>query len=141
MPASESGSYLLLLHLERPATLRIGALGVHALPAGYYLYAGSALGSGGLGARLGRHLRREKRRHWHIDYLLEAAEVVEVWVVRGGERRECDLARAALALPCASAPIPRFGASDCRCPAHLVHLPRRPRREEVGMGVEGYGAL
>ena len=32
---------------------------------------------GGLDARVARHLRAEKKLHWHIDYLLERASVTE----------------------------------------------------------------
>ena len=135
--AEDRGSYLLLLCLAQAVTLRIGALGDHALPPGYYLYAGSALGSGGLAARLARHMRQSKKRHWHIDYLLEAAELLEIWVVRSEERRECDLARSALALPGAGLPIPRFGASDCRCAAHLIRLERRPALHELQASAAG----
>jgi Uri superfamily endonuclease len=37
--------------------------------AGYYFYFGSAKGSGGLQARLLRHISMEKKKFWHIDYL------------------------------------------------------------------------
>jgi len=107
--------------VAEPVTLRIGRLGTHEFPAGYYAYAGSALGPGGLAARVGRHLRREKRLHWHIDYLLEAAEVVDVRVEPGSERRECEWARRLLAAGGAVV-APGFGASDCRCATHLVFL-------------------
>jgi Uri superfamily endonuclease len=41
------------------------------LPAGRYLYCGSAKGPGGLKARLSRHMRRGKSVRWHIDRLTE----------------------------------------------------------------------
>ena len=34
-------------------------------------------------------------------------------------------------LPGARLLVPRFGASDCRCPGHLVYLPRRPLDREI----------
>jgi len=121
------GTYILVLKLEHPLRLRIGALGEFAFPAGYYLYVGSALN--GLERRLERHLRREKRTHWHIDYLLRHAEVVEIWYTISDQRLECHWAAVARALPGASLPAPGFGASDCGCPAHLVYLPTPPDRE------------
>jgi len=118
---SEPGSYLLILRLAQATTLRVGRLGVFDFPAGYYAYCGSARGPGGLAARVGRHLRGEKRRRWHIDYLLDVAEVVDVWGETGVERQECAWARRLLDAG-GKVIAPGFGSSDCRCPAHLVYL-------------------
>jgi len=118
----EPGAYLLFVELAAPRVLDIPKLGKPILAAGRYAYCGSAHGPGGLRARIGRHLRRDKAQHWHIDRLTAAGRVVRVRAVPGG--RECDLARELLALPGASVPVPGFGSSDCRaCPAHLVALP------------------
>jgi Uri superfamily endonuclease len=117
----DSGVYALLLELRRSATVRAGSLGELRLPAGRYVYVGSA--RRGLAARLTRHCRREKRLRWHIDYLRPAAEVVGavVWPWRQG--RECRLARALLSEGLGQIAASRFGASDCRCPAHLLVVP------------------
>lgn len=127
----ERGTYALLLRLDAPETVIVGALGALTFPAGWYLYLGSAQGPGGLAARLARHRRRgNKRFHWHIDYLRAVAALVEVWT-SVGERQECDWATAAAALPGAHVVAPRFGASDCRCPTHLLHYVRRPEASEL----------
>ncbi len=118
------GTYALLIRVAEPIEITPGRLGTFQLDSGWYVYVGSALGPGGLAARVGRHLRPagEKRPCWHIDYLTAQVSVSQVvWVV-GDERRECQWARWLLALPGASAPIPGFGASDCDCPAHLIRL-------------------
>jgi len=116
------GIYALLITLDRSRNICIGRRGRFRFPAGFYLYVGSALGPGGLGGRLGRHLRAEKRLHWHIDYLLHAtgAHITQMWATEGTARRECDWAHAALQLPGARIVIPHFGSSDCRCAAHLL---------------------
>jgi Uri superfamily endonuclease len=127
------GVYVLHLYLSQPCCLQIGRLGIFNFDCGSYLYAGSALGPGGLRARLGRHLRGAGPPHWHIDYLRAAAEVVgfiwleaeaSAWPAPAGLSPECRLARCLAAHPAASIPAPRFGSSDCRgrCPAHLVAL-------------------
>jgi sugar fermentation stimulation protein A len=85
---------------------------------------GSALG--GLGARLRRHARLTKRRHWHVDALREVASLVAVVARPGRERLECAVAAQVCGWPGASRPVPRFGASDCRCAGHLIHVDRRP---------------
>ena len=121
LPATP-GSYLLLFALAAPLTIHAGRLGALDLLPGMVAYTGSALGPGGLRARVGRHLRAEKRPHWHIDALTAAAPVSAVWLAESGMRLECVWARALLDLPGSGLPAPRFGASDCACPAHLIRL-------------------
>jgi Uri superfamily endonuclease len=123
---SQKGTYGLLLHLSRPQQITVGRLGDFAFAAGYYLYLGSALGSGGLAARLKRHWRAEKGPFWHIDYLRQVGEITAVCWLESPERHEHGWAAAAQQLPGATIPVPRFGASDCRCPAHLFHFEQLP---------------
>ena len=119
---AEPGAYLLLIELAAPLALDIPSLGAATLPPGRYAYGGSAYGPGGLRARIGRHLRRDKALRWHIDRLTAAGRAIGLRAVPGG--RECDLVRGLLDLPGTSVPLPGFGSSDCRsCPAHLVALP------------------
>jgi histidyl-tRNA synthetase len=115
------GAYALRIRLARAARITVGALGAIRFPAGDYVYAGSARGRGGIRARVTRHLRRDKRPHWHVDHLTARGRVVEVAAFPGGD--ECAVLAALLALPGATAPVARFGATDCpTCPAHLVML-------------------
>lgn len=87
---------------------------------GIYVYCGSAFGPGGIRARVERHLRTDKKPHWHIDRLSARATCIDVKTYPVG--RECDLV-AALISERAVAPVPGFGSSDCRnCAAHLVRL-------------------
>jgi len=57
MTDAEPGTYALLLKLDKQERITVGRLGTFDFPAGYYLYVGSALGPGGLQARLARHRR------------------------------------------------------------------------------------
>lgn len=124
MRAGEPGTYILVIELEHDAHIQVASLGVIRFRAGSYLYVGSALG--GLEARLARHLRQEKRLHWHIDYLLQWGRIREVWYHSGPEHLECawagTLARAEGVSPFASP----FGASDCGCHAHLFYAEAMP---------------
>jgi Uri superfamily endonuclease len=122
--ASDAGTYVLLLRLATPVELVVGRLGRLQFRAGWYVYIGSALG--GLGARLRRHARQSKPRHWHVDALREAAELVAVALRLGPERLECAAAAQVAALAGASLPAPGFGASDCRCVTHLVSFAQEP---------------
>ncbi len=113
------GGYLLLARLATALPLEVAGLPAATLPADWYVYAGSARGPGGIRARAGRHLRRGKRPHWHVDYLTEAAADLWVFAVPGG--RECDLLRGLLARPAFDTALAGFGSSDCRlCVSHLL---------------------
>ncbi len=122
----DRGTYALVLFLSREKKMHIGALGTFTFPCGYYVYIGSALN--GLSTRIARHRAHTKKMFWHVDYLLEYAQLVDVWTHAGAERLECVWARAALAQPWASVIAPRFGASDCDCATHLVYFAERPDR-------------
>jgi Uri superfamily endonuclease len=120
------GCYALLLRVAAPRSVAIGALGVHRLRSGWYVYCGSAQGPGGLRARVRRHLRDSPICHWHVDYLRRAARVAAVLLWPGAPRAfECRAAAAFVALHGSRIPVPGFGSSDCGCPGHLVALTER----------------
>ncbi len=104
----------------------MGRLGEHRFPKGAYAYVGSALGPGGLRARVGRHLETGRRLRWHIDYLRRAADVRQVWTGIHNRRLEHRWASILARMDGAAIPAARFGASDCRCPAHLFRFPDIP---------------
>lgn len=108
------GSYVLLVGLPEEQTIAVGRLRDIRFPRGYYAYVGSAMG--GIESRVNRHLRRSKKPHWHIDYLLDKASVIDISVCENGDRVECAIAKA---LGSRLDSIPGFGSSDCRCRSHL----------------------
>jgi Uri superfamily endonuclease len=122
------GTYILLVELDSPATVTIGRLGQIPFVEGVYAYVGSALGPGGLGARIGRYTCGPKNKHWHIDFLLEHGETLGVLTRQGVRRRECDWSSwiGARALDCVSG----FGSSDCRCEGHLYFVGDRNKKED-----------
>ncbi len=123
--ARDRGSYLLILRLKRGRTLAVGALGTQHFPAGYYVYAGSAMKD--LSARMNRHLRKRKRQRWHIDYLRDAADEVMALPIRSAVRQETGLVAALAAI---LAPGPEgFGASDSPCATHLFRSAGHPLRD------------
>ena len=114
------GSYLLLLTLAEPLTLKIRKRDWR-LSAGLFVYAGSAHGPGGLKARLTRHFRTEKKPHWHIDRITLRIRSIRAHCYHGIS--ECDLCARLLASGRFSIPIPDFGSSDCRtCPSHFLEF-------------------
>jgi Uri superfamily endonuclease len=115
-----AGTYALVILSENRLFLPVGKLGTHDFPPGYYIYVGSALG--GLNARLKRHLKEGKPLHWHIDYLLSQATIIQIWYSLGEDRLECMWNAILAELPGAMPVITGFGSSDCRCRSHLTHF-------------------
>jgi Uri superfamily endonuclease len=126
---AESGTYALILEANEYVDLAIGKLGSMQVIPGFYVYTGSAFGPGGLRARLNRHLGSPLTFHWHVDYLRRACEPVEIWTNKACGNLEHAWAEILRTSPGAVIPKRRFGASDCRCPAHLVYYPHRPEFE------------
>jgi Uri superfamily endonuclease len=133
-----AGTYALVILSEDRLLLPIGKLGTRDFPSGYYIYVGSALR--GLNARLKHHLKAEKSLHWHIDYLLLQATIIQIWYSLSKDRLECTWNAILAGLPGATLVIPGFGSSDCRCQTHLTHFMAIPsfdsfRRELKNRGL------
>ena len=120
------GSYVLIIDVSSPQTIRVGCLGAVFFPAGQYAYVGSAMR--GLKSRLPHHFRTNKKPHWHIDYLLQKAKIDSVIIAESLERIECNIAKA---LTNHYLCIGGFGSSDCKCEGHLFFL-----NNEIGIELE-----
>ena len=132
MKGDPRGAYMLVIELRRPRQIAVGRLGRLRFAAGLYVYCGSALG--GLRARIKHHLaRRYKKPHWHIDYLLHHARVVDVLAIESSANAECMLVRNVAALTGAVPAARGFGSSDCRrrCGSHLLRLEGFSDAEDV----------
>ncbi len=123
---STPGTYALILEAPARTRIRIGRLGEIDVWPGYYLYVGSAFGSGGVAARVGHHVRPALRPHWHIDYLRPATLPTAVWVCHDTARREHAWATLLEATRGVSRPLSGFGASDCACASHLFYRASPP---------------
>jgi Uri superfamily endonuclease len=108
------GSYILLMELSEGQEIWVGRLGSIFFCGGFYAYVGSAMN--GLDVRLARHLRREKKSHWHIDYLLKQAVIREIVLYPSESKVECSLS---LSMAGEFQHVPGFGSSDCHCASHL----------------------
>jgi len=108
------GSYILVIKLKEKKSIQIGKLGKIIFEKGFYVYVGSALN--GLEQRINRHLRKNKKKHWHIDYFLEFTNIVGIIYKESQTRDECNIA---IELDKYLASIPDFGCSDCKCKSHL----------------------
>ena len=75
-PPNAPGTYALILAADFRQESSVGRVGSLVVQPGFYAYAGSARGAGGLAARIARHLRYEKSLHWHVDYLRAVTRVI-----------------------------------------------------------------
>jgi Uri superfamily endonuclease len=114
------GTYCLVVQLGENKNIQIGKLGNLYFQQGTYIYVGSALKN--MEKRLQRHMRKEKKLFWHIDYFLQFASIIDILRISSPEKLECKIAHLILNLPF-SQPIPRFGCSDCSCLSHLFYFP------------------
>ncbi len=117
------GIYALVISIHTTQTVTVGRLGDIVFKKGIYVYAGSAKGSGGLKARLARHLSRTKRIRWHIDYLLlqKDVNISAIAYITTYIEPECIIIRRLVKIGFEAYPI-GFGSSDCKhnCSSHLV---------------------
>jgi len=120
------GIYTLIVFLSNDTQLKVGKLGPQTFPAGYYTYIGSALGKGAssLKQRVTRHLKKQKQKFWHIDFLLahENATVTAVIAVQTSRKLECKMNHCIIEELKTKIPVVGFGASDCKenCKSHLL---------------------
>jgi len=108
--------YVLIIQVEKTISLKIGSLGEVVFNKGLYAYVGSAQSN--FYHRINRHLRKEKKIFWHIDYLLndKKARISIIFYSQGIKTEECYLARL---VSKKGSSIPRFGSSDCKSKSHL----------------------
>jgi Uri superfamily endonuclease len=130
---SESGTYALILQSYSTGKVQIGRLGQIELVPGYYIYVGSAFGPGGVRARVSRHWRMDKPKHWHIDYLREFVTPLFAWVSYEPEQLEHQWAQLFHDMSEVNS-IQGFGCSDCNCYSHLFHTVVVPEVVWLGSG-------
>ncbi|WKZ20445.1 MAG: GIY-YIG nuclease family protein [Candidatus Jettenia sp. CY-1] len=100
-------------------------MGTYNFAAGFYVYIGSAQNN--LERRIERHMRKEKKFHWHIDYLLAYGKVICVHTYALGKNWECRLSQKIGTTKNATAPVKGFGSSDCGCISHLYFFQNNPK--------------
>ncbi len=127
--AHDTGVYLIKMHIPGRVEISVGALGKMIFEPGYYIYAGSAKKN--LTARINRHLRKRKKKHWHIDYLREYADKVEGYALRTHNNLECVLAGDLAEI--ADSAVAGFGCSDCSCESHLYKISAKNPENPVSL--------
>ena len=138
---SKPGTYVLILRSHSRVKAQIGRWGLLSTAPGYYIYVGSAFGSGGVQARVLRHCRETKSKHWHIDYLREVTKPVCAWYSYDSRHIEHKWAQVLSDISDTSS-VKGFGCSDCDCYSHLFFTARKPDLAQfasiTGDGVESW---
>ena len=113
----ESGIYIIKIGLSRRQKIKIGALGKLDFEKGKYYYVGTAQNS--LEKRIQRHLSKNKKLFWHLDYLLDNkyAEIEKIFVINREKEYECFVFNEFFD---GRSAVKNFGSSDCNCYSHLL---------------------
>jgi len=122
-------TYILLIKVSKDLKIRVGRLGEVLFKEGDYIYIGSARGC--LEKRLQRHLRKEKKIFWHIDYLLEnqKVKILQIWTI--DKKVECQTAEAFYQDPITEIIKKGFASSDCKCLTHLFFITDKKKIEKT----------
>jgi len=108
------GSYVLIIEVKKDQKMTIGKLGTQFFKKGYYAYVGSAMNS--LENRINRHICKNKKIHWHIDYLTSQLKILKIFYLENDYKEECDIANN---FGKKFKSIAGFGCTDCKCKSHL----------------------
>ncbi len=96
---------------------------------GNYIYIGSAKGC--LETRLRRHLKKDKKSFWHIDYLLKnrRTQISKIWVIF--KSIECETADVFNEEHTCEIVKKGFGSSDCKCVTHLFYIKNKEKTKNI----------
>jgi len=123
----DSGIYLLELYISPSVKLSSTRFPRELFADGYYYYAGSAQKK--LKSRIERHLKKNKKVHWHIDHLTTGTGAISrLWIFENASKDlECELVQFLQKNLKFEIPINNFGNGDCtnKCPSHLLYSEKR----------------
>jgi len=122
-PTDNSGIYILELFAKNNLTFNHKKFGHIKLPNGYFYYIGSAQKN--LEQRIKRHVKKEKKLHWHIDYLTckRSTKLKSIFIIKNRKKEyECKLVNEMQKIFYLKSLIKNFGNSDCtNCDSHLLY--------------------
>lgn len=116
------GTYILFIRIKAEISIEIRKKKVKLQP-GYYVYIGSAFGVGGLSSRLHRHMRKTKKKHWHIDQVtMSKSTQIEGIGISLEKKNECQIASIFSSIKNIKI-ISGVGNSDCNfCQSHFFRI-------------------
>jgi Uri superfamily endonuclease len=109
----KSGIYILEIFAGQPFQLLIKKFSGVKFDKGYYYYVGSAQKN--FYHRIKRHLRKNKKIHWHIDHIttIPSNKIIAVYYIKNGPKNmEIKIANDMLVFPQITIPAKGFGNSD-----------------------------
>lgn len=115
------GTYCLILLLDKNIKIKVGKKSYYLLK-GYYCYIGSALNN--LEKRIQRHLSKNKKLRWNIDYFLRHVKIIKIKTIIANKKLECFLSNKIKDL--SNMRIKDFGSNDCKCKSHLYFFNKNP---------------
>ena len=82
-------------------------------------------------ARLRRHLKKDKKIYWHIDYLLKdkRTQIAQIWMIL--KSIECEIAEVFYRNSFTETVRKGFGSSDCKCETHLFYIKNKEEMKKV----------
>lgn len=117
------GTYVLELYAKKKFQISCSKFSKQFFRKGYYYYAGSAQKN--LVQRIQRHLCKEKKLHWHIDYLttIPSVQIENIFIANGTPKEmECNFISSLLLNYGLEIIVNNFGNSDCKkCKSHLLY--------------------
>ncbi|WP_071394468.1 GIY-YIG nuclease family protein [Bacillus tuaregi] len=116
---SDHTLYAIHLNLVESKQITVGKLGTFTFQKGTYIYVGSAKRN--ITQRIERHVKINKKHHWHFDYLRPFGTITRI-ITYDNSLRECELAENIRKEKMAAIPINGFGSSDCKCKSHLLFI-------------------
>lgn len=120
----ENKTYVLEIKLEEDKRINVGKLEGVFFKKGYYFYVGS--GKKNFKSRIERHLSNNKRKYWHIDYLLFSVTAHITKVYSSEKEIECEIAN--ILHQRNHMEIENFGSTDCKCFSHLFYTDDKNNR-------------
>ncbi|MCB0745660.1 MAG: GIY-YIG nuclease family protein [Ignavibacteriae bacterium] len=122
-----SGIYILELKINHEFQFSHKIFGILKLRKGFYYYVGSAQKN--LSQRIDRHIKKNKKLHWHIDFITTSknVKVSRVFAISSANKSdECSLVKNLENQYNFTHPIKNFGNSDCNiCESHLLYTPTK----------------
>ncbi|MFV0432318.1 MAG: GIY-YIG nuclease family protein [Alphaproteobacteria bacterium] len=116
----QKGAYAIGFTFKKDKNIHVGSLGLLHFKAGQYFYIGNAYGGGGLQSRLKRHIKRDKKKHWHFDYIRPYVAITNIFTFVGGD--ECYLVQQFQQKYDGAFLHKKLGSMDCRkCFSHIVY--------------------
>lgn len=129
----DSGIYILEIYLNRNIFISHPKFSEYKFSKGFYYYIGSAQRN--LKARIIRHLSKDKKLNWHIDWLTinNNTKIKRIFILYDTPKiYECKLAQKLHNIIVDKTQLKGFGNSDCKsCYSHIYYSKLRINQSQL----------